>query len=432
MLLHRKINCPSADAVDLNMYVEHSSCDYREPGSADAASRLKRFSSAGRGFWQDVPDADWNDWRWQLRHRVTTLEQLQSVLPTLTPAELAGAQLSNSKLALGITPYFFNLIDPADEHCPIRRQVIPRIEETETAEWEMADPCGEDEHTPVPGLVHRYPDRVLLLVTDRCASYCRYCTRSRLVSNASGYDFHSEFDEQIAYIAAHPEIRDVLLSGGDPLLLSDAKLESLLSRLHGIPHVDLLRLGTRIPVFLPQRITPKLCAILKKFHPLFISIHSNHPRELTTEVRDALGGLADAGIPLGNQSVLLKHVNDDVHITKALLHKLLMCRVRPYYIYQCDLIAGSAHLRARVGKGLEIMENLRGHTTGYAVPTFVIDAPGGGGKVPVSPEYVVSHDADRVVIRNFEGRMFEYPEAADVRPCDRPSDERFGDALARE
>lgn len=363
-----------------------------------------------------MPVADWNDWRWQLTHRITSVEQLQNLLPTLTPAELAGAQLSNSKLALGITPYFFTLIDPADENCPIRRQVIPRIEETETAEWEMSDPCGEDEHAPVPGLVHRYPDRALLLVTDRCASYCRYCTRSRLVSNASGYDFQTDFDEQIGYIAAHPEIRDVLLSGGDPLLLSDAKLETLLSRLRAIPHVDILRLGTRIPVFLPQRITSNLCATLKQFHPLFISIHANHPRELTTEVRDALGRLADAGIPLGNQSVLLKHVNDDAGITRALLHKLLVCRVRPYYIYQCDLIAGSAHLRSSVRKGLEIMETLRGHTTGYAVPTFVIDAPGGGGKVPINPEYVVSYDADRLVIRNFEGRTFEYPESADGRP----------------
>jgi lysine 2,3-aminomutase len=402
------------------MQAEKPSQDSGEPPSAGALTALKHFSSAGRGYWHNVPDADWNDWRWQLKHRITTVEQLQKFFPTLTPEELAGAQLANHKLALGITPYFFNLIDPADEHCPIRRQVIPRIEETETASWEMSDPCGEDSHSPVPGLVHRYPDRVLFLVTDRCASYCRYCTRSRLVSNASGYDFHPEFDKQIAYIAAHPEIRDVLLSGGDPLLLSDEKLENLLSRLRAISHVEFLRLGTRIPVFLPQRITPELCAMLKQFHPLFISIHSNHPRELTTEVRDALGRLADAGIPLGNQTVLLKHVNDDADVMKAHLQKLLMCRVRPYYIYQCDLIAGSAHLRASVRKGIEIMEKLRGHTTGYAVPTYVIDAPGGGGKVPVSPEYVLSHNADRVVIRNFEGKIFEYPEAADGRPCGRP------------
>ena len=405
------------------MQVKSSLKDSGEPPSCRSIDTLKKFRSAGRGFWHDVADADWNDWRWQLKHRITTVEQLQEFLPTLTPEEYAGAKLANTKLALAITPYFFNLIDPADENCPIRLQVIPKLAETTTAPWEMSDPCGEDSHSPVPGLVHRYPDRVLFLVTDRCAAYCRYCTRSRLVSNATGYDFHPEFDKQIAYIAAHPEIRDVLLSGGDPLLLSDEKLENLLSRLRAIPHVEFLRIGSRIPTFLPQRITPELCAMLKQFHPLFLSIHSNHPRELTTEVRDALGRLADAGIPLGNQTVLLKHVNDDADVMKAHLQKLLMCRVKPYYIYQCDLISGSAHLRASVRKGIEIMEKLRGHTTGYAVPQYVIDAPGGGGKVPVNPEYVLSHNADRVVIRNFEGKIFEYPEAADGSPLSRPPKE---------
>ena len=405
------------------MQAEQSSTGGEEPPAGPSLLTLKHFQSAGRGFWHDVSETDWNNWHWQLKHRISTIEQLQKFLPTLMPEELAGAKLANHKLALGITPYFFNLIDPADENCPVRRQVVPRIEETHTAVWEMSDPCGEDSHSPVPGLVHRYPDRVLFLVTDRCAAYCRYCTRSRLVSNASGYDFHPEFDKQIAYIAAHPEIRDVLLSGGDPLLLSDEKLENLLRRLRAIPHVEFLRIGTRIPVFLPQRITPELCAMLKQFHPLFISIHSNHPRELTTEVRDALGRLADAGIPLGNQSVLLKHVNDDADVMKALMQKLLMCRVKPYYIYQCDLIAGSAHLRAAVSKGLEIMEKLRGHTTGYAVPTYVIDAPGGGGKVPVNPEYVLCRNAGRVLIRNYEGKIFEYPETADGQPCGLPPKE---------
>jgi len=386
-----------------------------EPPS-ERLDSLKRFHSAGRGFWSDVPDSQWNDWRWQLKHRITTLEQLERLMPTLTPEERAGTLLANSKLAMSIPPYFFNLVDPADELCPIRRQVIPRLEETASAPWEMSDPCGEDSHSPVPGLVHRYPDRVLFLVTDRCAAYCRYCTRSRLVSNATGYDFHPEFDRQIDYIAKTPAVRDVLLSGGDPLLFSDEKLEYLLTRLRAIPHVEFIRIGTRIPIFLPQRITSELCDMLKQFHPLFISIHSNHPRELTTEVREALGRLADAGIPLGNQSVLLRHVNDDLTVMKAQVQKLLMCRVRPYYIYQCDLISGSAHLRASVREGLQIMEGLRGHTTGYAVPQYVIDAPGGGGKVPVSPEYVLSHNADRVVIRNFEGKIFEYPEASDGTP----------------
>ena len=394
--------------------------DREEPPAGHPFQSLKQFQSAGRGFWEDVSDSDWNDWRWQLKNRITTLSQLQMLMPTLTPEEHAGTQLANHKLALAITPYFFNLIDPADENCPIRRQVIPRLEETVAAPWEMSDPCGEDSHSPVPGLVHRYPDRVLFLVTDRCAAYCRYCTRSRLVSNATGYDFHPEFNRQVAYIREHPEIRDVLLSGGDPLLLSDEKLEQLLSQLRAIPHVEFLRIGTRIPIFLPQRITPALTSMLKKYHPLFMSVHSNHPRELTTEVRTALGRLADAGIPLGNQSVLLRHVNDDAEIMKAHVQKLLMCRVRPYYIYQCDLISGSAHLRTSVREGLEIMEQLRGHTTGYAVPTYVIDAPGGGGKVPVSPEYVLSRNADRVVIRNYEGKVFEYPEARDGTPLFQP------------
>ena len=394
-----------------------------ESVSAGVFNQLKQFHSAGRGFWSDVPDEDWNNWTWQLRNRVTTLAQLNRLMPTLTPEDYAGTQLANTKLALAITPYFFNLIDPADEHCPIRRQVIPRIEETATASWEMSDPCGEDSHSPVPGLVHRYPDRVLFLVTDRCASYCRYCTRSRLVINATGYDFHPEFERQIDYIRRTPAIRDVLLSGGDPLLLSDDKLEYLLRALRGIPHVEFLRIGSRIPIFLPQRITPELCAMLKQYHPLFLSIHTNHPRELTTEVRDALARLADAGIPLGNQSVLLREVNDDVTVMRALLQKLLMCRVKPYYIYQCDLIAGSAHLRASVRDGLEIMQSLRGHTTGYAVPQYVIDAPGGGGKVPVNPQYVLSRNRDRVVIRNFEGKVFEYPEAAEGRPLFKPSED---------
>jgi lysine 2,3-aminomutase len=399
--------------------------DGKPPSETPQLNLLKKFTSAGRGFWNDVADRDWNSWQWQLKNRISTLAQLQRLMPTLTPEEFAGTQLANTRLALGITPYFFNLIDPADENCPIRRQVVPRIEETRTASWEMTDPCGEDSHSPVPGLVHRYPDRVLFLVTDRCASYCRYCTRSRLVSNASGYDFHADFERQLAYIQRTPGIRDVLLSGGDPLLFSDEKLEYLLHRLRAIPHIEFLRIGTRIPVFLPQRITPELCATLKKYHPLFVSIHSNHPRELTTEVRDALGRLADAGMPLGNQSVLLKHVNDDPTVMQALVQKLLLCRVKPYYLYQCDLIAGSAHLRASVRKGLEIIKALRGHTTGYAIPQYVIDAPGGGGKVPVNPEYVLSRNSDRVVIRNFEGKVFEYPEARDGSPLFKPSEDFF-------
>ncbi|HAO65583.1 MAG TPA: lysine 2,3-aminomutase [Verrucomicrobiales bacterium] len=387
---------------------------YQDPAQvSELLSSHKRFTSGGRGPWHAVSDSDWQDWRWQLKNRINNLDQLESVVPDLSDEEIQGAELANTKLSLGITPYFSNLIHREDPICPIRRQVVPRVEETVSSAWDMSDPCGEDEHSPVPGLVHRYPDRVLFLVTDRCAAYCRYCTRSRLVSNASGYGFQPDYQEQLDYIRKHPEVRDVLFSGGDPLLLSDSKLEGLLKALRDIPHVEFIRIGSRIPIFLPQRITSDLCEMLKQFHPLFMSVHANHPRELTTEVKEALGRLADAGIPLGNQSVLLRGVNDSVPVMKALIHKLLMCRVRPYYLYQCDLISGSAHLRTSVRKGLEIMRGLRGHTTGYAVPQYVIDAPGGGGKVPINPEYILSHNNERVVIRNFEGRVFEYPEVAD-------------------
>jgi lysine 2,3-aminomutase len=287
---------------------------------------------------------------------------------------------------------------------------------------DMADPCGEDHDMPVPGLVHRYPDRVLFLVTDRCASYCRYCTRSRVVSGVGEQDLELDFDRAIDYLKKHTEVRDVLLSGGDALLLSDKKLGDLLGRLRAIDHIEFLRIGSRVPIFLPQRITPELCAMLKQYHPLWMSVHVNHPKELTGEVRDALGRLADAGIPLGNQSVLLRGVNDDPAVMKTLVQKLLRCRVRPYYIYQCDLIRGSSHLRTSVSKGIEIIESLRGHTSGYAVPQYVIDGPGGGGKIPINPNYVVARMPDRIVLRNFKGDIFEYPDvgAAETAPASHP------------
>jgi lysine 2,3-aminomutase len=369
----------------------------------------KEFVSLAPGYWPGVEPEQWNDWKWQLRHRVTNLATLERHLQ-LTPEERAGVMLSGNKLSLAITPHFFNLLDPTDPTCPIRRQVIPRFEETLTSPEEMADPCGEDSHMPVPGLVHRYPDRVLFLVTDRCAAYCRYCTRSRVVSGAGEQELHTDFDEAFRYLEKHSEIRDVLFSGGDALLFSDEKLEYLLSRARAIPHLEFLRIGSRVPIFLPQRITPELCRMLQKYHPLFMSVHVNHPRELTLEVREALGRLANHGVPLGNQSVLLAGVNDNLETMRTLVHKLLLSRVRPYYLYQCDLIQGSAHLRAPVAKGLEIIEGLRGHTSGYAVPQFVIDAPGGGGKVPINPGYVLYQDGEKVVIRNYEGKVFEYPE----------------------
>ncbi len=376
----------------------------------------KEFRSSAPGFWssKNIPSSDWNSATWQLKNRITTLKQLEEHL-TLTEEERAGVLLSGNKLAMAITPHYFNLIDPEDPACPIRRQVIPRIEETWEDPDEMSDPCGEDSHMPVPGLVHRYPDRVLFLVTDRCASYCRYCTRSRVVSGVGEQELHTEFEAAFRYLERHTEVRDVLLSGGDPLLFSDAKLDALLTRLRAIKHIEFIRIGSRVPIFVPQRITPELCQMLQKHHPLWLSIHTNHPRELTTEVRDALALLANHGVPLGNQSVLLRGVNDNAEVMKSLVHKLLMCRVRPYYLYQCDLIQGSSHLRTSVADGIDIIEQLRGHTTGYAIPQFVIDAPGGGGKVPLNPDYVLVRDEQRVVIRNYEGKTFEYPEPALVR-----------------
>lgn len=362
----------------------------------------------GQGLWTDVPEKDWKDWRWQLRNRLTSLEDLEKYM-VLTPNEREGCLFANSKLALAITPYFFNLIDREDPECPIRRQVVPRKEEMETAPEELLDPVGEEGSMGVDGLVHRYPDRCLFLVTNVCASYCRYCTRSRLVSNALGYDFHPNYENAIRYIEEHSEIRDVLLSGGDPLLLSDKKLDTLLSRLRQIPHVEFIRIGSRIPVFLPQRITPELLEVLRRHGPIWMSIHVNHPDECTEELYEAAEKLSFAGVPLGNQSVLLRGVNDNLEVMQSLVHRLLMMRVRPYYLYQCDLITGSRHLRADVTKGIEIIQGLRGHSTGYAIPQFVIDAPGGGGKIPINPEYIKSITDKEIIMRNYEGKEFRYP-----------------------
>ena len=361
----------------------------------------------GQGHWPDVSAELWQDWKWQLKNRITSLEQLERYLE-LTPEERAGCLFAKDKLALAITPYFFNLIDPNDPNDPVRRQVVPHAGEMETAPEELLDPVGEENTKPVDGIVHRYPDRVLFLVTDRCAAYCRYCTRSRLVSNAQDYNFHPEFESGLEYIRTHPEIRDVLLSGGDPLLLSDKKLDYLLGELRKIPHLEFIRIGSRIPVFLPQRITPALCEIFKKHGPIWLSIHVNHPSECSHELRDACERLSFAGVPIGNQSVLLKDVNDEAKTMKSLIHRLLMMRVRPYYLYQCDLITGSAHLRADARKGIEIIRSLRGHTTGYAIPQFVIDAPG-GGKIPINPEYVKEVTDTEIIMHNFQGQEYRYP-----------------------
>ena len=360
-------------------------------------------------LWKEVSEKEWNDWRWQLRHRITTFEQLKEIID-LTPEEIEGIKHSKGRLALAVTPYFASLMDPINPNCPIRRQAVPRIEELHLSKNDMVDPCGEDKDSPIPGLVHRYPDRVLLLVTDQCAVYCRYCTRRRLVGSHERAITQGNFEEVLKYLKSHRKVRDVLLSGGDPLLLENERLEEILSRLRTIPHIELLRIGTRVPVTLPQRITGGLVRMLKKYHPLMISIHFSHPKEITDQVRRACNDLADGGIPLGSQTVLLKDINDKPYIMKKLVHELLKIRVRPYYIYQCDLATGTEHFRTSVATGIQIIEKLRGYTTGYAVPTYVVDAPGGGGKIPVEPVYLVSRGKGKVVLRNYEGKIFEYPE----------------------
>lgn len=366
---------------------------------------------------QHYPQAvtrEWNDWRWQNRNRLTSLSALARVL-TLSEDETQALRAHRGSLPVGLTPYYASLLDPRDPNQGLRRTVIPAMAEFTRMPGEADDPLGEDSHSPVPGLVHRYPDRVLFLVSNFCTTYCRYCTRSRMVgsSDAEKAVTRSQWERAIAYIEAHPEVRDVLLSGGDPLSLSNERLEWLLSRIRRIPHVEFLRIGTKIPTVLPQRITPDLVRMLRKYHPLWMSVHFTHPDEITPEVAEACERLSDAGIPLGSQTVLLRGVNDDVETMKRMVHGLLKIRVRPYYLYMCDPITGSGHFRTPVSKGLEIIQGLRGHTTGYAVPTFVIDAPGGGGKIPLLPEYVAGRDGDDLLLVNFEGRRFRYHDPLD-------------------
>lgn len=366
--------------------------------------------------WEDVPPSQWNDWRWQLAHRLNTVGDFDRVLD-LTPDEIVGLS-AQRRFRVEVTPYFASLMDGNDPGCPIRRQVIPTASEIAPNAAGMVDSLAEDAHSPVPGLVHRYPDRVLMLVTNQCASYCRYCTRSRIVGTSRGQYSSASYERQLAYIAATPQVRDVLLSGGDPLMLSHQVLQGLLGRLRAIPHVEIVRIGTRVPVFVPQRITDELVEMLRRYHPLWMNIHFNHPKEITPEVDTALSRLADAGIPLGSQTVLMAGVNDCPSIMLELVRKLVKSRVRPYYIYQCDLVQGAGHFRTPVAKGIEIIEALRGHTSGLAVPTFVIDAPRGGGKVPILPNYLLSMSDSQVVVRNYEGFITTYAQPTDYRAHD--------------
>ncbi len=361
-------------------------------------------------FYPEITRLEWFDWHWQLRNAIRDVDTLSQII-NLSENERQAMMHHSGSLPVAITPYYASLLNAHDPSAPLRRSVVPVVDECLHTVGEEEDPLCEETDSPVPGIVHRYPDRVLFLVTDICSTYCRYCTRSRIIGrqNHNFVDL-DKWEKAIEYIESNPNIRDVLLSGGDPLTLSDEKLEWLLSRLKMIPHVELIRIGTKVPVVLPQRITPALTAMLRRYHPLWMSIHITHPDELTPEMSAACIRLADAGIPLGSQTVLLSGINDEVSTMARLVHGLIQIRVRPYYLYQCDPIPGSSHFRTPISKGLEIIKGLRGHTTGYAVPTYVVDAPGGGGKIPLLPEYAIGWDRGDLLLRNYEGNVFRYPD----------------------
>lgn len=361
------------------------------------------------GLFADVPEEKWNDWHWQLQNRIETVDDLKKYI-AITPEEEDGVRKCLQTLRMAITPYYLSLIDLSDPHDPIRRQAIPTDSELYQSPADLLDPLHEDTDSPVPGLTHRYPDRVLLLVTDQCSMYCRHCTRRRFSGHTDQAVPLQQIDKCIEYVRETPEVRDVLISGGDPLVLADDRLEYVIAKLREIPHVEIVRIGSRTPVVMPQRITQGLCDMLKKYHPIWLNTHFNHPKEVTDDSKRACAMLADAGVPLGNQTVLLAGVNDCVYTMKKLVQELVRLRVRPYYIYQCDLSMGLEHFRTPVSKGIEIIEALRGHTSGFCVPTFVIDAPGGGGKTPVMPNYVISQTPHKVILRNFEGVITTYTE----------------------
>ncbi|MCX5656925.1 MAG: lysine 2,3-aminomutase [Candidatus Omnitrophica bacterium] len=370
---------------------------------------ITTVGSKNLNLWANTKEEDWENWQWQIENRVTSLDQLSQFIQ-LTPEEEEGVKVSHGRLSMAITPYFASLIDPVRPNCPIRRQAVPLIDETYISPYDMLDPCGEDKTSPVPGLVHRYPDRVLLLVTEQCAMYCRHCTRRRMVGEKESYITPENLSRAYEYLRSNRKVRDVLISGGDPLMLSDERLEDILKNIRDIPHIEFLRMGTRIPVTLPMRITPKLISMLKKYAPIWMSLHFNHPKEITKRVKLACDMLSEAGIPLGSQTVLLRDINDRPYVMRKLTHELLKIRVRPYYIYQCDLARGTGHFRTPISVGINIMEKLRGHTSGYAVPTYVVDAPGGGGKIPVSPNYIISQAKGQFILRNYEGKIYTYFE----------------------
>ncbi|MGB5628819.1 MAG: KamA family radical SAM protein [Woeseiaceae bacterium] len=364
-----------------------------------------------RRYYPDATLENWNDWRWQNRNRIRTLAELARMIE-LSDEESEAIRRHTGSLPVGITPYYASLLDPQNPNQGLRRTVVPVLGEFETTPGENEDPLGEDSHSPVPGLVHRYPDRVLLLVTNFCSVYCRYCTRGRMVGSVGERSVKKgDIELALDYIQRTTTIRDVLISGGDPLSLDDDRLEYVLKRLRKIKHVEFIRIGSKQPVVQPMRITPELTRMLKRYHPLWMSLHFTHADELTPEVAEACARLADAGIPLGSQTVLLKGVNDDLDSLRTLMHGLLRNRVKPYYLYQCDPISGSAHFRTPVSKGVELIRGLRGYTTGYAVPTFVVDAPNGGGKIPIAPDYVSGYDGEELLLKSYDGGTYRYPDS---------------------
>ncbi len=360
--------------------------------------------------WKGVSAEQWNDWKWQLSHRISTFDKLNAVI-YLTKNEEEAIRLCWQKFPMAITPYFSSLLHPFNPRCPIRLQCIPRKKELLVGKNDMIDPCGEDRDAVVPNLIHRYPDRVLLLATTKCAVYCRYCTRRRFVGRREVDITQENVDAICRYLRQNKKIRDVLISGGDPFLLEKTRLESILRQVRAIRHIEMVRIGTRVPVTLPMRVTESLTSMLRQYHPLFVNIHFTHPKEITPEVRQACGLLVDAGIPLGSQTVLLRGINDQPSTLKQLVHELLKIRVRPYYLYQCDPAMGIDHFKTPISKGIEIIQSLRGFTTGHAVPTYVIDAPGGGGKIPVGPDYVLGYQNGVMTLRNYAGEIYHYREA---------------------
>lgn len=374
-------------------------------------SKILKFGKAS--LFPNVSNENWNDWKWQLANRIETMEELKKHLSIHSDEKLNDSEI---KLRMAITPYYLSLINPDDINDPIRKQAIPTKSEFNFSSADSIDPLNEEGDSPVPGLTHRYPDRVLLLITDQCAMYCRHCTRRRFAGQKDSGLPMTQINRGIDYIAKHKEIRDVVLSGGDALMQSTANLEYIIKKIRKIPHVEIIRIGTRTPVVLPQRIDDELTDMLKKYQPIWINTHFNHSNELTKDSIEACRKIVDAGIPLGNQSVLLKGVNDCVHVMKTLVNKLVKYRIRPYYIFQCDLSMGIEHFRTPISKGIEIMEGLRGHTSGLSVPTYVVDAPGGGGKIPVMPNYIISQSHNKTILRNFEGTITTYEEPESYTP----------------